>query len=122
MRRKGEDRCSGRSINQIFSLHGNKKYRHEKTNCRRILQKCLQITWLPKVIVSDRDAKFNGKLWREIFKQLGTSLNMSSSYQPQIDGQTKVVNKCLESYLRCFVTDNQNHWSQWLHLAEWWYN
>ena len=28
----------------------------------------------------------------------------------------------LESYLCCFVIDKQNHWSQWLHLAEWWYN
>ena len=29
---------------------------------------------------------------------------------------------CLETYLRCFVTDNQNKWFQWLHLAKWWYN
>jgi hypothetical protein len=42
----------------------------------------------PKVIVSDRDAKFKGNFWREFCKQIGTSLNMSSSYHPQIDGQT----------------------------------
>ena len=53
---------------------------------------------------------------------MGTSLNMSSAYHPQTDGQYEVVNKCLEAYLHCFVTDKQNHWSQWLHLAEWWYN
>ena len=47
---------------------------------------------------------------------------MSSSYHPQIDGHTEVINKCLEAYLRFFVTDKQNHWSQWLHLTEWWYN
>ena len=87
------------------------------------MQKYLQITWLPKIgIISDRDAKFNEKFWREFFKQVGTSLNMSSTYHPQTDGQTEVVNKCLEAYLRCFVTDKQNHWSQWLHLTEWWYN
>ena len=76
----------------------------------------------PKFIVSDRDEKFNGKFWREFFKQMGTSLNMSSAYHPQTDGQTEVINKCLEAYLRCFVTDKQNHWSQWLHLVEWRYN
>jgi len=76
----------------------------------------------PKVIVSDRDAKFKGNFWREFCKQIGTSLNMSSTYHPQTDGQTEIVNKCLETYLRCFVTDKQNKWLQWLHLAEWWYN
>ncbi|MDO5305520.1 MAG: RNase H-like domain-containing protein, partial [bacterium] len=76
----------------------------------------------PKIIVSDRDAKFKGNFWREFCKQIGTSLNMSSAYHPQTDGQTEIINKCLETYLRCFVTDKQNKWFQWLHLAEWWYN
>jgi hypothetical protein len=47
---------------------------------------------------------------------------MSSAYHPQIDGQKEVVNKFLETYLRCFISDKQNKWFQWLHLAEWWYN
>ena len=47
---------------------------------------------------------------------------MSTSYHPQIDGQTKVVNKFLEGYLRNFVNDRQTQWVQWLHLTEWWYN
>jgi hypothetical protein len=76
----------------------------------------------PKVIVSYRDAKFKGNFWREFCKQIGTSLNMRSAYHPQTDGQIEIVNKCLENYLRCFVTDKKNKWLQWLHLAEWWYN
>jgi hypothetical protein len=47
---------------------------------------------------------------------------MSLAYHPQTDGQIEIVNKCLETYLRCFATDKQNKWSQWLHLAKWWYN
>lgn len=47
---------------------------------------------------------------------------MSSAYHPQTDGQTEVVNKCLETYFRCFLTNKQNKWFQWLHLAKWWYN
>ena len=76
----------------------------------------------PKVIVSDRDAKFKGNFWKELFNHIGTYLNMSFAYHPQIDGQTKVVNKCLEAYLCCYAIEKQNKWAQWLHLAEWWYN
>ena len=46
----------------------------------------------------------------------------SSSYHPQSDGQTEIVNKCLEGYLHCFVSDKQTQWVKWLTLAEWWYN
>lgn len=76
----------------------------------------------PKVIVSDRDVRFKGKFWKEFCHQAGISLNMSSAYHPQIDGQIEIFNKCLETYLRCFIIDQQNRWTQWLHLAKWWYN
>ena len=33
----------------------------------------------PKVIVSDRDAKFKGNFWKELFNHIGTYLNMSST-------------------------------------------
>lgn len=72
--------------------------------------------------MSDRDAKFKGNFWKELLSHIGTYLNMSSAYHPQTDGQTEVVNKCLEAYLCCYATEKQNKWAQWLHLAEWWYN
>jgi hypothetical protein len=53
---------------------------------------------------------------------LGTQLAHSSSYHPQSDGQTEIVNKCLEGYLRYFVSDKQTQWLKWLPLAKWWYN
>jgi hypothetical protein len=43
---------------------------------------------LPKSIVSDRDTKFVGHFWRNLWKKLGTRLCFSSAYHPQIDGQT----------------------------------
>jgi hypothetical protein len=49
-------------------------------------------------------------------------LHLNTTYYPQNDGQTKVVNKCLETYLRCFASEKKNQWDQWLPLAEWWYN
>jgi hypothetical protein len=41
----------------------------------------------PKVIVSDRDPKFTRNFWKELWKIRGTTLAMSSTYHPQIDGQ-----------------------------------
>ena len=61
----------------------------------------------PKIIVSDRDPKFTGHFCTELFSCLGTQLALSSSYHPQSNGKTEIVNKCLEGYLRCIVSDKQ---------------
>jgi hypothetical protein len=47
---------------------------------------------------------------------------MSSAYHPQSDGQTEIVNKVLQQYLRCFAHDKPTLWGQYLHWAEWHYN
>ncbi|KAA0066511.1 reverse transcriptase [Cucumis melo var. makuwa] len=62
---------------------------------------------VPKSIVSDRDGRFIGFFWTELFFFLGTSLNISSSYHPQTDGQTERFNCMLEEYLRHFVNARQ---------------
>jgi hypothetical protein len=77
---------------------------------------------MPHSIVSDHDPTFTRNFWQELFKLQGTQLHLNTSYHPQTDGQTKFVNKCLETYLRCFSSKNKNQWAQWLPLAEWWYN
>lgn len=47
---------------------------------------------------------------------------MSSGYHPWSDGQTKVVNRCLETYLRCFMGNKPKQWVHWLPWVEWNYN
>jgi len=76
----------------------------------------------PKIIVSDRDPIFTGNFWIKLFSCLGTQLAHISSYHPEHDGKTKIVNKCLEGYLHCFVSDKQTQWFKLLPLEKWWYN
>ena len=77
---------------------------------------------LPDVIVSDRDKLFTSLFWQELFRLLGTRLNLSSAYQPQKNGQSERVNQCVETYLRCMSSDRPQKWKSWLPMAEWWYN
>ena len=77
--------------------------------------------WL-RSIVCDRDTVFISKFWQSLFTIQGTDMQLSSAYRPQTDGQTEVINRCLENYLRCMVLDSPWNWSCWLPLAEWWYN
>jgi hypothetical protein len=65
---------------------------------------------------------FTSTLWKDLAKQSETTLNTSSSYHPQTDGQTERLNQCLETYLHCMIHSCPNKWSQWLPLAEFCYN
>ena len=62
---------------------------------------------LPKTIVSDRDSRFTSAFWQELFRLVGTKLATSTSYHPQSDGQTEIINKWIEGYLRNYKTGQQ---------------
>jgi len=74
---------------------------------------------LPQAIISDRDPIFTSNVWQHLFKLTDIKLFMSSAYHPQMDGQTKRLNQCLEGFLHCTGTWQ---WSKWLPVAEYWYN
>jgi hypothetical protein len=58
---------------------------------------------LPKDIISDQDPKFTGKFWRALWKCMGSEFKMSTSFRPQMDGQTERVNLVIQQFLRNYV-------------------
>ncbi|KAK3221799.1 hypothetical protein Dsin_008824 [Dipteronia sinensis] len=52
----------------------------------------------------------------------GTKLHMSTTYHPESDDQTEIVNKCLEQYLHCMTGDRPKEWFKCLSWVEWCYN
>jgi hypothetical protein len=82
----------------------------------------IRLHGLPKSIVSDKDTKFIGHFWRTLWKKMGTNLMFSSTYHPQTDGKTEVVNRSLGYLLRRMVTEHHSSWDNVLPQAEFAYN
>ncbi|GKC03858.1 ty3-gypsy retrotransposon protein, partial [Tanacetum coccineum] len=107
------------------------KYAHFGTlptnfNAHKVAEVFLEIVikhhGLPKTIVSNRDPIFVSKFWNQLFLLSGTHLNHSTAYHPQTDGQTEVVNRGLEQYLRAMVSTRPEQWVRFLPWAEYCYN
>ena len=57
---------------------------------------------LPKSIFFDKDTRMT--VWRGLFENLGIKLNFSSTYPPQMDGQSEIVNFTMLYLLKNYVT------------------
>ena len=62
------------------------------------------------------------KFWQQLFRRLGTKLNISTAHHPQTDGQTERTNRTLEQIIRCYVNPLHNNWLDYLYLAEFAFN
>ena len=86
------------------------------------VKEIIRLHGYPNSIVSDRDKVFLSRFWKELNKLCGTKLNFTSAYHPQSDGQTEVVNRGIEMYLRSLAHEDPKKWLRLLPWAELWFN
>nr|GEV10238.1 reverse transcriptase domain-containing protein [Tanacetum cinerariifolium] len=73
---------------------------------------------IPILIICDRDRRFASNFWRSLQKALGTSLDMSIAYHPQIDEQSERTLQTLEDMLCACMIDFGNGWVNHLPLVK----
>jgi IS30 family transposase len=65
---------------------------------------------IPKTIVSDRDNLFLNTFLSSLWSRLDTKITKSTTFHPQKDGQTEVVNRMIMHIFRIY---NSNHSRTW---------
>lgn len=93
-----------------------------KKLAKLFLQHVYRLHGAPKRIISDRGPQFTSKFWKQFTTLIGSTQALSSSFHPQTDGSTEILNSLLEQYLRCFTNHQQDNWSELLPFAEVAYN
>ena len=73
---------------------------------------------LPETIVSNHRSLFTSNFWKRLCQRLGMVAKLSTSFHPQTDGQTEIVNAAMESILWSYVNYLQNDWEEWIPLCE----
>ena len=74
--------------------------------------------WDPTVHVSDRDNRFLSAFWSSLWSMLDIKLTKSTTFHPQTDGQTKVVNMMIVHILCMYNSKNPLTWDKSLPYVE----
>ena len=82
----------------------------EKETAQLVFKHIICEYGIPRQIISDRDVRWRGDFWKETCRLLGTERALTTSYHPQADGQTEVLNQGLEIALRAYVGPTRDDW------------
>ena len=86
------------------------------------IEEIVKLHGIPVSIISDKDLRFTSRFWGKSQEALGTQLNFSATFYPQMDGQSKRVIQVLEDMLRNCVIDYEGSWDRHIRLVEFVYN
>jgi len=75
-----------------------------------VFDRWVRIFGLPARIVSDRDPRFTGRFWCELWRLLDTKLDMSTAGHPQTDGKAENRQRTANTMLRHYVDFEQSDW------------
>nr|GEV04115.1 reverse transcriptase domain-containing protein [Tanacetum cinerariifolium] len=73
-------------------------------------------------IILDRDSLFASRFWKTLQEAMGTQLDMSTSYHPQMHGQSERTIQTMEEMLRACIIDFGSSWDRHLPLVKFSYN
>nr|GFA75092.1 reverse transcriptase domain-containing protein [Tanacetum cinerariifolium] len=81
-----------------------------KKLARMYLKEVVMRHRIPVSFICDRDPRFASNFWKSLQKALGTSLDMSTAYHPETDGQSKSTIQTLKDMLHGCLIDFGNGW------------
>lgn len=76
----------------------HKKYSIDRL-ARLYIREVVRLHGVPVSIVSNKDARFTSKFWKSLQSALGTRLDLSTAFRPQLDGQSERTIHTLEDTL-----------------------
>jgi hypothetical protein len=75
-----------------------------------------------RTIISDRDSRFLSTFWSSLWSMMDTKLTKSTTFHPQTDGKTEVVNRMIVHILRMYNSKHPCTWDENLPYVQHSYN
>ena len=98
----------------------------KKITAQQTPQLLFQYMWrhfrFPTSIILDRDTRFLGDFWISMWRMMDTKSKRSTSFHPQTDRLTKVVNKTMVHLLRGYCNKHPKLWDDQIQYVQHAYN